>query len=230
MDCTYCQCGSTIIYVSGRGEVKEYTELDIIKDELEKHFSEQAERGAKFDVLMVSGNGEPTLYPFFREAVEYILKLKERYFQNKATGIFTNSLHTDPETMEAIKLLDERVFKLDAGDQETFERLNRPYPKVYLESVIRNLSGIGRVKLKTAVLDDNMDSLYGDGFINAMRIIKPAELQLFEVDRLNPDSPELMRVSEESIKGLATHIMKETGIITEVLYNKESRGRHDLLA
>ncbi len=100
-----------------------------------------------FKEVALSGDGEPTLCPKFRQIVEAVLHFRARrgppFFK---LVLLTNStgLHFR-DTQAGIAMLgpeDEVWVKLDAGTQAYMDRVNRP--GIPLDLVVRNIRDLGR--------------------------------------------------------------------------------------
>ena len=118
-DCIYCQLGRKRYKVHGPEEVAEpFPTPDEIADAVKAAFAEHSH----IDYITFSGSGEPTLNPRLGEAVEKI----RRFTQIPIALITNSSLLTRPEVFAAAASFDLVVPSLDAGDQPTFMRINRP--------------------------------------------------------------------------------------------------------
>lgn len=92
--------------------------------------------------VTLSGDGEPTLAPNFREILEAAVHLRALgKFPFFKLVLITNASGLDlPEVRESLKLLtkqDEIWAKLDAGTPDYFQRVNRP--DVCLEKILENI-------------------------------------------------------------------------------------------
>src|SRR5207237_8474386 len=93
-------------------------------------------RGA--DVITLSGSGEPTLAANLGEVIRRIKKLT-----GKPVLVLTNSAHLwDAHVRRELSRADAVYCKLDAADEETFRRVNRPAAGVTLR---RTFEGIRRL-------------------------------------------------------------------------------------
>lgn len=99
--------------------------------------------------VAISGDGEPTLCPNFAEAVEGIIHLRAAgltpYFK---LVLLTNGTRLDQASVRSgLKLFtraDEIWVKLDAGSQETMDRINRA--SVPLATVLSNIQALARIR------------------------------------------------------------------------------------
>ena len=100
--------------------------IDYIKG-LIKNWSKN---GLKSVILI--GGGEPTLYPYFEDVVKFIKKL------DLQLGIVSNGARID-RIEKIVKLLERKDwvrFSIDAGKNESFQRLHSPLVRITLEDVL----------------------------------------------------------------------------------------------
>jgi wyosine [tRNA(Phe)-imidazoG37] synthetase (radical SAM superfamily) len=122
--------------------------------------------------VAISGDGEPTLCPQFREAVETIVHVRamsrREFFK---IVLITNASNLDaPQVQDGLRLLtggDEVWAKLDAGTQEQMNRINRT--DVPLETILANILLVARQR--PVVIQSLFPSLNGAG---------PTELEIEE--------------------------------------------------
>ena len=101
----------------------------------------KAERGVR-DIAF-SGDGEPTLYPHFTEAVRIVARARRHFGLISAKLVLlTNAAYLDrPEIKAALAVLDQNNgeiwAKLDAGTEKYFRRVNRA--NVSLTRIFNNI-------------------------------------------------------------------------------------------
>jgi wyosine [tRNA(Phe)-imidazoG37] synthetase (radical SAM superfamily) len=111
--CVYCQLGRTKRYTTVR---REFFPREDIAEELEKRIEEVGREN--IDYITFAGSGEPTLYRGLGWLIE---RAKD---SGIPVAVLTNgSLLREGELYEADIVLPT----LDAGCEETFRRVNRPY-------------------------------------------------------------------------------------------------------
>lgn len=126
--CVYCQLGRTKHLMDKTADFFETSE--IIK-EFENYLKENTE----FDVVTVVGEGEPTLFSDLGNLIDGLKKLTD-----KPVAVITNgSLLTDNNVREALKRADIVLPSLDAGDVETFKKINRPHGRLNFEDITNGL-------------------------------------------------------------------------------------------
>jgi wyosine [tRNA(Phe)-imidazoG37] synthetase (radical SAM superfamily) len=129
--CIYCQVGKTTKYSIER---QEFFQPDVIFKEVNHHIQQLSSNNYP-DYLTFVSNGEPTLDINLGKAVKLLKK------QGIPAAVLTNaSLMTIESVREDLFLADWVSVKIDAGDNKTWQVINRPYPDLDFESI---LTGIG---------------------------------------------------------------------------------------
>ncbi len=125
--CIYCQLGKTTNFTNER---RNYYPKDEIIVEIEEAIKQNKNN---FDYITFVGSGEPTLYKDLEELI-----LKTKTFSNKPICVITNGalLHNE-EVIKALLHSDIVLPSLDAGDEKSFIKINRPHPDIDFESVIQ---------------------------------------------------------------------------------------------
>ena len=121
-NCSYCQLGPTKRHVSGLEAVQdEMPASDIVLEEIELTLDRL--RMDSIDVVTFSGAGEPTL----NLNIGGIAKGVRNLVGEKPIVLLTNaSLLPDPRIRSNLWEFDIVTAKLDAGDEDTFQQINRP--------------------------------------------------------------------------------------------------------
>jgi wyosine [tRNA(Phe)-imidazoG37] synthetase (radical SAM superfamily) len=122
-DCIYCQLGRMARPAVERAH---FVSLDALAAELE------AARGVTADYVTFSGMGEPTLAANLGEAIRLARKVL-----GLPVAVLTNSsLMTRRDVREDLACADFVVAKLDAPNQQLFERINRPVVHLSLRDIV----------------------------------------------------------------------------------------------
>lgn len=175
-DCVYCQLGATNRLV---GSPEEFYPLDEIFADVEEALAD----GPKPDVVTLAGSGEPTL---FHPLAELIDGLKE--LADCPVLLITNSslLYRD-DVAEAVLRADILAPSLDAGDRETFERINRPHPDLDFERMLDGLARVthrhpGEIRLEVMLIRGMNDDPQSIGAI-------AARLDALHFDQIDVNTP-----------------------------------------
>ena len=130
--------------------------------------------------MTFSGNGEPTLYPHFAELVPKLKQLISRIRPSVQLALLSNSSTVSRTGLHAaFDQIDLPIFKLDAGDQATFEALNRPCPGIRIEDIVKGLTRLAtRVKLvvQTVICPGPLKNWEGapfEAWVSAVKTINP---------------------------------------------------------
>jgi wyosine [tRNA(Phe)-imidazoG37] synthetase (radical SAM superfamily) len=150
-DCIYCQVKRDLPVSAGMADLEKLEEelgriLQAAKDgslyeTAPFNLLAEAERGVR-DIAF-SGNGEPTLYPRFAEAVRIAARARQRFGLESAKLILlTNAAYLDkPEIKAALDLMDQNNgeiwAKLDAGTEGYFRMVNRA--RVSFDRILKNI-------------------------------------------------------------------------------------------
>jgi wyosine [tRNA(Phe)-imidazoG37] synthetase (radical SAM superfamily) len=131
-DCLYCELApaATVAKQSQTLSVKE------IIEELQKHLHD------KVDVITLTANGEPTLYPYLSELIDAINKIKK----TTQTLILTNSATlVDKKVFDSLLKLDQVKLSLDAISNDVFKKIDRPHPSIKIEDVVTKVQEFSKI-------------------------------------------------------------------------------------
>ena len=128
LNCIYCQLGKTARTTVKR---KEYIPVEPVLAELKEALTE----GLRADYITLAGSGEPTLNSQLGEMIDGIKK-----FTNIPVAILTNGTLLYREDVRAdCSKADVVMPSLDAGDEQTFQKINRPNGIISIEKLISGL-------------------------------------------------------------------------------------------
>lgn len=126
-DCVYCECGRTTTRFNQRVP---FVNIERLTQELETYLSTKSEK--IFDVVTVTGSGEPTLELHLKEVL-----LKIRELTPKPIAVLTNgSLISEPEVQQALALADIVLPSLDAATPDVFQKIDHPLPWLGIDSIV----------------------------------------------------------------------------------------------
>jgi wyosine [tRNA(Phe)-imidazoG37] synthetase (radical SAM superfamily) len=207
-NCAYCQYGFTpahgFITGSDGRDMPTLTEI------------EQALYGALDEYPSVayitfSGNGEPTLHPDFGDIVDSVKKIRDKVASQAKVAILSNSaLVYKPEIRDALSRLDVRFMKLDAGDETTFRRFNRPHKSISFDGIVDGLKNLESIYIQTLFAGGdhgNFSDRAIDNWIEKIGEIKPIACHIYSLDRGTADGrltlvtrQDLLKIKELSEK------------------------------
>lgn len=174
--CVYCQLGRTKNLTNKR---EEFFKLSDILAEFKEYLREDIH----FDVVTIVGEGEPTLYSKIGELIKGL-----KVYTSKPIAVITNgALLSIREVREQLKNADIVLPSLDAYDEETFKKINRPYGKIKFEEVYKGLVEFskdynGKLWIETMIIKGINDEK--DSFLKLKKL-----LDNVDYDRIYINSP-----------------------------------------
>ncbi|AEH22795.1 Radical SAM domain protein [Thermodesulfobacterium geofontis OPF15] len=209
MNCIYCEVGKTTNLTLER---KEYYPWDLI----ERSILQAKEIEDTFDVLTFTGSGEPSLNIHFEKALRLAKKIIK-----KPVAVLTNATLLDiPSIRSALAEVDIVLPSLDAGNPETFKKINRPHPKIELKTIIENLKKLreemkGEMWLEILFVEGINDSEKDlKDLKSAIDYINPHKVQLNTVVR-PPAFEKAKPLSFEKLKKIAEFLGERVEIIVD---------------
>lgn len=221
-DCIYCEAGWN---AQGPGSTG-FTPVDEVARLLEARLAQMHADGQPLDVITFSGNGEPTLHPDFPGVVKCVMALRDRYYPQAKVSVLTNSTRLgDPGVVEALRMVDNNILKLDSALDGTIRLIDQPNnPGFTAEKVIGQLrqfagTGIIQTMMLRGEFDgrcvDNTTDAEVEALIAAYREIAPREIMLYSIDRPTP-ARQLEKVPIEELRAIGRRIEDATSIPVQV--------------
>lgn len=183
LDCVYCQLGRT---TQKSIERKEFVPVKDVLSELKKRIA----KGLTADYITFSGSGEPTLNSRLGKLISEVKKIT-----TIPVAVLTNgTLFYRPDVRDDCSNADLIIPSLDAGDQKTFEKINRPHPDINIEKVISGLCELrkqfaGQIWLEVFLVDSiNTEAQQLSSIKRAVELICPDKIQLNTAVRPTADA------------------------------------------
>jgi wyosine [tRNA(Phe)-imidazoG37] synthetase (radical SAM superfamily) len=220
-NCIYCHLGPTQLTMNKIRKDYEFPQLEQIK----MSFREYVKKTVPTDHIVISGNGEPTLYPQFEEAVQLILELRNEHMPQTKVVCLSNGAHLDAKkVVSGMNLLDERVVKVDAGSDTMMQKVNDPLVRI---NMAKFLSGVRKLNdcVVQALFVDGENGNSGpellDDWMEIIGMIKPKGVQLCTLTR--PGFNQAVRAVEDDVLyGIAFKLKKRTGLESQVFVAQKS--------
>jgi len=222
-NCVYCHYGETDrITLNVNGSDDHYPECTDVIEELQDVLKSQLD----IDLITFSGNGEPTIHPDFPEMVDAVVELRDRYRPETRIALLSNStgLYRE-EVRRSVSDIDLPVFKLDAGTERTFMRINRPAKGVSFAAIVKHLAHLDGIYLQTVCIDGEPSNTHPDemvAYFELLQTIQPRGVHLYSIDRPVP-SADISRVDPEWLEDIASQITSEKGV-PAAAYSNGKRG------
>ena len=202
-DCLYCELAPSPT-VDLQTQI---VSVDEIIKELKNHLHD------KIDVITLTANGEPTLYPHLNKLIDEIDKIKG----NTTTLILTNSATlVDDAVFESLLKLDEVKLSLDAVSPDIFKKIDRPHKNIDIDKVVKRVIEFsqvykGKLFIEILFVHELNDTKGEVAKLNTvLKKINAFRVDLGTIDR--PPAYPVMGVSYKELHDLALSFDKELPI------------------
>lgn len=190
-NCIYCQYGKT----------KDLTGQFLPPEEIIKVIEEKLTEKPELDHITFSGNGEPMLHPHFFKIVSMVKNLRDELMPSVPIAILTNGTEFREESKcKALELIDKIIAKIDCGNEECFEKVNRPLKKISFAEHIANIKKGRPNYIQTLFIKDSLKGL-NDWYRTIEQFGKVCEVQIYSLDR--PTETKIAPVSVEELQRIA---------------------------
>lgn len=213
-NCVYCECGWNEPVLHPVLPTREE-----IYQALEAKLQELQFEGTHIDVITFSGNGEPTLHPDFLPIIQDTCLLRDRYYPQAKVSVLSNSTQLGrADVVQALRMCDNRILKLDASTDEMLRRIDMPTNKdLTIATLVHHLEQFnGDFTLQTCFLRGEHDGARIDNtspeelnaWYNIVRHLKPKQIMIYVIDRKTPEE-RLEKLPREEMECIAAPLKEE---------------------
>ena len=189
-DCVYCECGWNQPVSHRVLPTREQ-----VRKALASHLIALSPNN--LDVITFSGNGEPTLHPEFSGIIQDTCALRDQYCPQAKISVLSNSTQLGrPDVVEALRMCDNRILKLDSAIDATMRLIDKPVnPNLTVEQIAEWLSLFdGDFTLQTCFLRgeymgqiiDNTTSEERNAWYAMVDRLHPKQVMIYVIDRATP--------------------------------------------
>ena len=207
-NCVYCECGWN--------EPVSHPLLPT-REQVRAALEARLQEGLALDVITFSGNGEPTLHPDFLGIIQDTCALRDQYCPKAKVSVLSNSTQLGrPDVVQALRLCDNRILKLDAGTDTMMRRIDLPVnEQLTVETIIGWLQQFdGDFTLQTCFLRgehngeviDNTTPEELNAWYQAVDRLHPKQIMIYVIDRKTPEE-HLTKISREEMESIAAPLM-----------------------
>ena len=210
-DCVYCECGWNQPVLHPQLPTRQQ-----VREALASNLSPLAS-SPQIDVITFSGNGEPTMHPDFLGIIQDTCTLRDQYCPNAKVSVLSNSTQLGRvEVVQALKLCDNRILKLDSAIDATMRLIDKPVnPHLTVAQVMEWLQQFdGDFTLQTCFLRgdyhgqviDNTTSEELAAWYQAVEILHPKQVMIYVIDRATPLQT-LEKIPAEQMQAIAKPLL-----------------------
>lgn len=207
-DCLYCELKPAKTVDSYSDVLSVENIITTLKNALAKH--------QDIDVITLTANGEPTLYPYLNELIDEIDRLKG----DVKTLILSNGATIDKaEVQEALLKLDTVKLSLDCVDARCLKKLDRASKSIDIENIKRGMLAFKEIYNGALIVEVlfvkniNDDAQNISGLNEYLLKLQPSRIDIGSIDRppaydvkgLNYD--ELLKLSKQFDTRLPIYIV-----------------------
>ena len=224
------QCNFDCLYCELEG-AKAVDKMDIFPsvDEIINAIKESFKNHPKIDVITITCNGEPTLYPKLSKLIDEINKIKG---ETKTLILSNGSTIYKKEIFQALLKIDIVKLSLDCISEKCFKKLDRQNKSVEIEKIVPSMIEFSQKTKKDFVLevlfvkdindkDEEIELLF-----KAVKQINPKRIDIGTIDRppaykVNPVSYKFLEDVANKFEGLNVNIVFKNRPKQITSYNKE---------
>ena len=188
-DCVYCECGWN--------QPVSHPTLPTREQVREALNTKLSTLNLQLDVITFSGNGEPTLHPDFLGIIHDTCALRDQYCPQAKISVLSNSTQLGrKDVVEALRLCDNRILKLDSAIDTTMRLIDTPVnPNLTVEQIAQWLALFdGDFTLQTCFLRGEYNSQIIDNttpdelsaWYNIVDRLHPKQVMIYVIDRATP--------------------------------------------
>jgi wyosine [tRNA(Phe)-imidazoG37] synthetase (radical SAM superfamily) len=215
-DCLYCELkpAKTVDMYDDIVSVADI--MSALQDALAQH--------KDIDVITITANGEPTLYPYLGELIDAINSIKG----DKTTLILSNgSTIGDPNVREALMKFDMVKLSLDCVTDKCLKKLDRAHKGISIADIMQGMldfkAGYHKPLIIEVLLVKSInDSLEHIKALNKfLTILKPTRVDIGTIDR--PPAYKVEPLSSEELLNIASHF--DPSLPVYIIHRKSSEVR-----
>lgn len=210
-DCVYCELkgAKPVNLIQNPPSVSEIVEE--VKEALLKY--------QDIDVVTLTANGEPTLYPYMKELIRELNTIKK----DSKLLILSNGANTTSQEIQEV-LLDIDIVKLslDCATQKCFKKIDRPLAGISVSNIIEAIKCFRKIYKKELVIE----ILVVKGINDKEEEFESLKLVLDEIHPDRIDVSTIDRPPAYDVKGVSIERLKEladilTSLPVSIAYKKD---------
>ncbi len=217
-NCIYCQLGIACRQIMQR---RSFVSVEEVLRQLKARLTE----GLCADFITFSGSGEPTLNKDIGKIIDGMRKLTDI----RIAVITNGTLLSDPQVRADCCKADVVLPSLDAGDAETFEKINRPHRDIRFETFVGGLCRFrdeydGQIWLEVfLVASVNTDADQIEKMSRIIEQVRPDKVQLNSAVRPAVEAA-ARQVGEDELCEIAGRLAPNAEVIADFARKGEGPG------
>ncbi|MFO8111282.1 MAG: radical SAM protein [Desulfosalsimonadaceae bacterium] len=221
-DCIYCQIGPTKSPTVTRRNFG-------FGENIFKAIEQKLQAGVRADHITLGGSGEPTLN---RETGDIIRGIKK--MTDIPVAVLTNgSMLWDQKVRQDLLAADVVLPSLDAADEETFKKINRPHPDISFDRLLDGILSFsteytGKIWLEIFFIENiNTSAAHVEKIKQMVQRIRPDKVHLNTAVR-PPAEAFVTAVDRDALCAIAESIGGSASVIAEFKENPDAPVEEEL--
>lgn len=215
-DCLYCE-------LEGAEPIKSQVKVSRVEDILDEVYK-AIDKYQDIDVLTITANGEPTMYPHLQDLIFNINDFKQKNNKKIKTLILSNASTINNKKIQDI-LLDIDIVKLslDAVDEKIFKKIDRANRDIKIQDIINGILDF-RAKYKKELVIEilfvknvNDKKEHIENLNKILEQINPNRIDISTIDR--PPAYDVIPLSNKEIFDIANSFSKKLNV--SVAYDRK---------
>jgi wyosine [tRNA(Phe)-imidazoG37] synthetase (radical SAM superfamily) len=215
-NCVYCHLGPTVLTMNKIRKDYEFPQLE----QISAAFKQYIQKSVPVDAIVVSGNGEPTLYGEFEDAMKLVVNLRQEHLPGVKIVALSNGAHLDNKKVVAgLNLIDERVIKIDAGNDSLLQKVNDPLVRINMAKFLAGFRKLKDCTVQALFVTGEIDNTSPEAveeWIEVLGMTKPKAVQICTLTRASGVNPHLKAADEDLLYSIAFKLKKRTGLEASV--------------
>ena len=216
-DCLYCELKPAKVTDS----VENPPAADAVLEEVRRALEEFPD----IDVITITANGEPTLYPYLDELVAGLNRIKG----DKKLLILSNaSTIAEPKIADILSKIDIVKLSLNCATEGCFKKIDRPLKGVEIARIVEGMKAFRKRYDKALIIEILVVAGVNDkeremeALEKVLAEIKPDRVDLGTIDR--PPAYDVKGVSTERLKVLSAHLGRQN---ISIMHKEIPQGKVD---
>ncbi|MCB0383966.1 MAG: radical SAM protein [Bdellovibrionales bacterium] len=212
-DCPYCELGRTNVRMNQIKKDIQFLSPDEIESRFREGLRDQIDTGV--NAIVISGNGEPTLYPQLFEVMDLLAVARDEVMSEVPLVIMTNGAHMDTRrTILGLEKADEVMIKVDAGNDDIFKTVNSPLVRSNIAKIIAGTRKLEKFSAQAFFVQGAIDNTTNSAVEEWMEVIGmmgPQKVYIYGLKRIPPISG-LKAADEDTLYTIASKLKRRTSI------------------
>ncbi len=215
-DCLYCELKPAKTVDKYDDVISVESIMSALQDALAQH--------KDIDVITVTANGEPTLYPYLDELIDRIDAIKG----DKTTLILSNgSTIVDPDVRKALAKFDMVKLSLDCATDKCLKKLDRAHKGINVADIMQGMLDFKKIYHKPLIVEVLLVKSINDTpehieVLNKfLTTLNPTRVDIGTIDR--PPAYKVEPLSSADLLEVASHF--DTSLPVYIVHRKSSEIR-----